>query len=185
MWCIFWNSKYILIRYFFKALGIDVANSLVEDNYIDQAKNILKTYKEKNISIYLPKDIVLTKEFKNNSETKIVDTNKNFIQGYEGVDIGPKTIDDWSKTLKEAKTILWNGPLGVFEIENFSKGTNEIAKIISKIDCISIIGGGDSIAAINKLKLNNKFSHISTGGGASLEFIENKTLPAIEVLSNK
>jgi phosphoglycerate kinase len=101
------------------------------------------------------------------------------------MDIGPKTIKKWLNILKEAKTILWNGPLGVFEFDNFSKGTNEIAKGISTIECTSIIGGGDSIAAINKLGIANKFTHISTGGGASLEFIEFGTLPGIEALSNK
>ena len=127
----------------------------------------------------------MANEFKNEAKTQIITTPERIPDGYEGVDIGPKTIEEYIKLLSDGKTILWNGPLGVFEFENFAKGTNEIAKAITNIDCISIIGGGDSVAAINKLGMADKFTHLSTGGGASLEYIEFGTLPGIEALSDK
>ena len=165
--------------------GIEIGKSLVEDDFINEAKNIMKKCEEKKVALYLPLDIECANEFKNDAKTLIVNSNENIPKDYEGMNIGPKTIKEWKLLLKDAKTILWNGPLGVFEFDNFAKGTNEIAKAISKLECITIIGGGDSVAAINKLNIADKFSHISTGGGASLEFIENKTLPGIEALSDK
>ncbi|OGN65304.1 MAG: phosphoglycerate kinase, partial [Chlamydiae bacterium RIFCSPLOWO2_01_FULL_28_7] len=159
---------------FFKAMGIDVASSLVEDDFLDEAKKVLEKFKIKKVPIYLPIDVLLAKDIKEETETKIVESDKTFLKNYQAVDIGPKTISDWEKKLKLAKTIFWNGPLGIFEIDKFSLGTNKIAKIISDIDAVKIVGGGDSVAAINKLHLEKKFTHLSTGGGASLEFIEFK-----------
>ncbi|MBN2479044.1 MAG: phosphoglycerate kinase [Parachlamydiales bacterium] len=170
---------------FFKSMGKNVGKSLVEDDFIKEAQEIMKKCKEKKINLYLPLDIVVANDFKNDAKTIIIDTQKDIPEDFEGMDIGPKTVKKWTELLKNAKTILWNGPLGVFEFENFSKGTNEIAKVISKIKCISIIGGGDSVAAINKLGIADKFTHISTGGGASLEYIEFGSLPGIEALSVK
>ncbi|NGX62945.1 MAG: Bifunctional PGK/TIM [Candidatus Anoxychlamydiales bacterium] len=170
---------------FLKALNLSVGNSIFEEELVSEAQKIMQKCDEKKVKLYLPLDILIANEFKNEAKTQIINTDENIPDNWEGVDIGPKTIKDWQEHLKDAKTVLWNGPLGVFEFENFAKGTNEIAKIISKIDCVSIIGGGDSIAAINKLGIADKFSHLSTGGGASLEYIEFGTLPGIEALSDK
>ncbi len=170
---------------FFKALHIHVGNSIVEDGYIKEAQKIMQKCDEKKVKLHLPLDTVVANEFKNEAKTHIITIPENFPDGYEGVDIGPKTIEEYTKLLSDGKTILWNGPLGVFEFENFAKGTNEIAKAIAKTDCISVIGGGDSVAAINKLGMADKFTHLSTGGGASLEYIEFGTLPGIGALSDK
>jgi phosphoglycerate kinase len=170
---------------FLKALNFSVGNSIIEEDFVKEAKKIIEKCDKKQVRLYLPLDLIIANDFNNNAKTQIITTDENIPDGWQGMDIGPKTIKKWLNILKEAKTILWNGPLGVFEFDNFSKGTNEIAKGISTIECTSIIGGGDSIAAINKLGIANKFTHISTGGGASLEFIEFGTLPGIEALSNK
>jgi phosphoglycerate kinase len=170
---------------FFKAKNIDVANSLIELDHIKDAVDIMKKCSDKNIKLYLPKDLVIADDLSDKANIKTIDTSKDFDKGFEGVDIGEKTINEWKDSLKKAKTILWNGPLGVFEIDKFANGTNKIALALSNLDAITIVGGGDSVAAINNLHLEDKFSHVSTGGGASLEFIELGTLPGIEVLSDK
>jgi len=170
---------------FLKALNISVGKSIYEEDFIKEAQKIMRKCDEKKVKLHLPLDIVVANEFNNDAKIQIINTDENIPDNYEGMDIGPKTIKEFTNLLKDAKTILWNGPLGVFEFDNFAKGTNEIAKAISKIDCISIVGGGDSIAAINKLGLEDKFSHLSTGGGASLEYIELGSLPGIEALNNK
>ena len=170
---------------FLKALNLSVGKSIYEENFVSEAQKIMQKCDEKKVKLHLPLDTVVANEFKNDAKTEIINADENIPDNFEGMDIGPKTIKEFCNLLKDGKTILWNGPLGVFEFDNFAKGTNEIAKAISKINCISIVGGGDSIAAINKLGIADKFSHLSTGGGASLEYIELGTLPGIEALSDK
>jgi phosphoglycerate kinase len=170
---------------FFKAQGIEMGSSIVEEGEISTVKEILKKCAEKKIKINLPLDLVVADDFKNDAHTKIVSTSENILPPFQGMDIGPKTVDLWSKKLKTAGTIFWNGPLGVFEMPNFAKGTNMIAKALAGSSAITIVGGGDSVSAINHLQLQNKFTHLSTGGGASLEYIEYGTLPGIEALSDK
>ncbi len=169
---------------FFKALGYQIGNSICEDDKIDEANRIMEKAKENNVEFILPVDIHIAKEFSNESEDMIVNSNE-MPEGWQGLDIGPKTIEIFNEKLQGAGTVIWNGPLGVCEFEKYTLGTEEIAKAISETDAISIVGGGDSVAAINKLKLDDKFSHISTGGGASLEFLEGKALPGIECLLQK
>ncbi|MFC1691623.1 phosphoglycerate kinase [Nanoarchaeota archaeon] len=169
-----------MIFTFYKAMGLEIGNSLVEEDQIETAKNILEKGRDK---IILPIDIVCAKEITDEADTITVEYDK-ILPGWIGLDIGPKTIDEFENTLKEAKTIVWNGPLGAFETKQFAVGTNEVAKLISELDAVSIIGGGDSAAAIEKLGIEEKFTHISTGGGASLEFLEGKELPAIKALQD-
>ncbi len=170
---------------FMKALNIPVGNSLVDDAHIDTAKQLMKKCRAKNIDFHLPVDIVITDSLSCNAHTSVALVSDGIEGGWIGADIGQQTVEEWSKFLKKANTIFWNGPLGVFELEQFSHGTEEIAKIIANSYAMSIVGGGDSVAAINKLKLSQKFTHISTGGGATLEFIEHGTLSALKLLSKK
>ena len=170
---------------FLKAQGFEIGKSICEDDKLEEANNILKKAEEKNIKIVLPKDVHVAKEYSNDSEDKIVQT-ANIPVDFEGMDIGLKTIETFIDELEGAKTILWNGPLGVCEFDKFRIGTEKIAESISKNrEAISIVGGGDSVAAIKKLGLEDNFSHISTGGGASLEFLEGKDLPGISCLEEK
>lgn len=170
---------------FLKALNLNIGKSICEEDFIENAQKIMKKCDERKVKLYLPLDTVVADSFQNDAKTQIINTDENIPDNWEGMDIGPKTIKQFTELLKGGKTILWNGPLGVFEFDNFAIGTNEIAQEIAKIDCVSIIGGGDSIAAINKLGIADKFSHLSTGGGASLEYIEVGSLPGIEALSDK
>lgn len=170
---------------FLKAKGYNVGKSLLEEDKIDLAKELIKKAKEKNIKLLLPVDTVVAKEFKNDTEYFTTDV-ENIPEDYMGLDIGDKTIKIFSEVIKNSKTIIWNGPLGVFEMAHFAKGTNAIAEeIAGNNDVISIIGGGDSAAAVEKAGLSDKITHISTGGGASLEFLEGKVLPGIEAVDNK
>ncbi len=169
---------------FFKAQGLNVGTSLIEEDKIDLAKSILENAKTKGVKLLLPVDNKVAKEFSNDSEYLEVASNE-IPDGYMGLDIGTKTIECFKEVLKNAKTVVWNGPLGVFEFENFAHGTNEVAKILANLNATTIIGGGDSAAAIEKLGLADKMTHISTGGGASLEFLEGKVLPGIDCLQNK
>lgn len=170
---------------FYKAMGIEIGKSLLESDYISVAFDILQKAKEKGVSIVLPEDVVVTDSIDN--PTKIKTVNKNEIPSdMIGVDIGPATIRAFSDELKNAKTVFWNGPLGVFEKDEFAKGTIEVAKVLANLkDAIKVIGGGDSAAAVAKAGVENKMTHISTGGGASLEFVEGKPLPGIVVLDDK
>jgi phosphoglycerate kinase len=170
---------------FLKAKGIEIGNSLLEKDLVEEAKYILEKAKNTNVALYLPFDSIIVEKLDNNAPFKIVDTDQGIPNGYQGVDIGPKTIEFYRSQLKKACTVLWNGPLGIFEMSNFAKGTNAIALALSQLNATTIVGGGDSIAAIQMAGVTNKITHISTGGGASLEFIELGTLPGIEVLSNK
>lgn len=163
---------------FLKVQGFNVGSSLVEEEKKDEAKKILEKIKEKGIKLVLPVDHIIVKEIKEDAETKQTQ-DATIPDGWKGVDIGEKTISLAKNLIREAKTIVWNGPMGIFEMEKFSKGTREIAKAIANSKAVSIVGGGDSVSAVEKFKLKEKFSHISTGGGASLEFLEGKELPGV------
>lgn len=170
---------------FLKAEGFNTGSSLLEEDKVDLAKELIKKAKEKNVRLILPKDTVVAKEFKNDTEFFQTDSDKIPID-FMGLDIGEKTIADFENIIKQSRTIIWNGPLGVFEMENFAKGTNSIAKAIAQNkEAVSIIGGGDSAAAVEKIGLADKITHISTGGGASLEFLEGKILPGIDAVNDK
>lgn len=169
---------------FLKAMGYNVGNSICELDRLDLAKETMKKAEEKNVKLLFPVDTVCGKEFSNETEIKVVNS-KEIPDGWQGLDIGPESVKLFTEELKKAKTVMWNGPLGVFEFENFAKGTNAIAKVLSEIDAITIIGGGDSAAAVEKGGYSEKMTHISTGGGASLEFLEGKILPGIDCLENK
>ncbi len=169
---------------FFKAQGLNIGTSICEEDKIDLAKSLLEKAKAKGVQLLLPVDNKVAKEFSN--EVDYIEVASNEIpDGYMGLDIGSKTIEAFKHVLENAKTVVWNGPLGVFEFEKFAVGTNEVAKILANLDATTIIGGGDSAAAIEKLGLADKMTHISTGGGASLEFLEGKVLPGIDCLQNK
>jgi len=169
---------------FLKAQGHNIGNSLLEPDLIDTANEILLRVKKNNVEILLPVDIVGAEEFDNDSEYSTYSIG-NIPDNIIGLDIGPKTIDLFSKKIHEAKTIIWNGPMGAFEMPNFANGTNEIAKILADADCFSVVGGGDSVTAINKAGVTDKIGYISTGGGAFLEILEGKTLPGIAALEKK
>lgn len=169
---------------FLKSLGYSVGKSLLEEDKIDLAKDLYEKAKSKNVNMLLPVDVVVSKEFSNDSDFKTV-TIDSIEEDYMGLDIGYKTVELFSNEIKKAKTVVWNGPMGVFEMPNFSKGTFEIAKAIAETDSISIIGGGDSASAAEKSGFKDKITHISTGGGASLEFLEGKILPGIDAIENK
>lgn len=170
---------------FAKALGGKIGNSICEDDKLDLAREILEKAKAKDVKVYLPIDSVCTKEASENAETIVVPTN-DIPEGFEGLDIGPESIEKFVKIISEYKTIIWNGPLGYFELDKFANGTNSVAKALAENEeAITIIGGGDSAAAVEKFGLAGKMTHVSTGGGASLEFIEGKTLPGIACLMGK
>lgn len=169
---------------FIKALGGNIGKSLVEDDLIDQANEIIEKAREKGVILYLPKDAIAAAEFDNNAETK--QTNSYDIpDGWMGVDIGEEAIQKFSEVIAGSKTILWNGPMGVFEMPNFAKGTRAIAEAIAKATengAYSLVGGGDSVAAITQMGLADKVSYVSTGGGAMLEYIEGKELPGVKAV---
>lgn len=169
---------------FMKALGGEVGNSLLEEDYIDYAKEMMEKAKAKGVKLLIPVDTVIADDFSNDANTKTVDQGK-IDAGWEGLDIGDKTIALYKDAVKDAKTVVWNGPMGVFEMPKFAKGTNAIAEALAEIDATTIIGGGDSVAAVNQAGLGDKMTHISTGGGASLEFLEGKELPGIAALNDK
>jgi len=173
---------------FLKSLGYNVGSSLVEDDKLDLAKRILEQAKEKGTEIVLPVDAVCAQKIEAGVETKTIDIKDGIPEGWMGLDIGPKTVELFRNSITGAKTIVWNGPMGVFEIEDFSNGTKEVAIAIAEETpkgATTIIGGGDSAAAIAKFGLKDKVSHVSTGGGASLEFLEGKELPGIASIANK
>ena len=169
---------------FMKAMGYETGKSLLEEDYVDYAKEMMDKAKAKGVKLLIPIDTVVAKEFSNDAEYKTVDADK-IEPDYMGLDIGEKTVKLFVDAVKDAKTVVWNGPMGVFEMPNFAKGTNAVAKALADIDAITIIGGGDSVAAVNQAGLGDKMSHISTGGGASLEFLEGKELPGIACLNDK
>ena len=166
---------------FYAAKGIKVGNSLVEKDKIDVAKQILDKAGDK---LVLPIDNVVADKFNNDADTKVVEGDID--DGWMALDIGPKSVEEFKNVLKDAKTVVWNGPMGVFEMPNFAKGTLEIGKFLGTLtDATTIVGGGDSTAAVKKLGIADKLTHISTGGGASLEYLEGKTLPGIAAVSDK
>ena len=169
---------------FYKAQGHHIGTSICEEDKLDLAKSILEKAQEKGVKLLLPVDNHVSSEYSNNGEEKMVDSTE-IPDGFMGLDIGPKTIEKFEEAVKDAKTVVWNGPLGVCEFDKFATGTKAVATMLSKLDAITIIGGGDSAAAIEKLGLADKMTHISTGGGASLEFLEGKTLPGIACLQDK
>ncbi len=169
---------------FIKANGGEIGDSLCEEDKIEEAKNIMKKAKESKVKIVLPDDTRVTTEFSNDTPDKVVDSDK-IPAGYQGLDIGPRTFKKFTDELQGSKTILWNGPLGVCEFDKYCIGTEKVAEAIAETDATSIVGGGDSVAAIKKLGLEDKFTHISTGGGASLELLEGKALPGLVCLTDK
>jgi len=169
---------------FIKAMGGKVGNSLVEDDKLEVAKEIMKTAEKNNVKLVLPVDNIVSRSEQKAEDVKICPID-DIEDGYIGVDIGPKTILLFEKEIKQAKTVVWNGPLGIFEVAEFSNGTMSIANAIASLDIISIIGGGDSAAAVEKAGLEKNMTHVSTGGGASLEFLEGKILPGIAALQDR
>ncbi len=169
---------------FFKSMGHGVGKSVCELDKLDLAKELMEKAKAKGVKLMLPVDTKVGKEFDANTESKVVKYTE-IPDEWEGFDIGTETIEMYKKELQNAKTVIWNGPVGLFEFDQFAVGTNSIAKALADIDAVKIIGGGDSAAAVEKAGLAEKFTHISTGGGASLEFLEGKKLPGIEALQDK
>ncbi len=168
---------------FLKSQGQEIGNSLCEEDKLDYAKEMLEKAKTKGVKLLLPVDHVEGKEFSNDTEHKVVDTIE---AGWSGFDIGPKTIAEYTKALDGAKTVVWNGPMGVFEFDNFAEGTLEICKAVANLkDATTVIGGGDSVNAVKRLGFADKMTHISTGGGASLEFLEGKELPGVAACDNR
>ena len=168
---------------FLKAQGYSIGTSLCEDDRLDYAKEMIEKAKAKGVNFLLPVDNRIAAEFKD-VEAKVTE-GQDIPDGFMGLDIGPKTEKIYADAIKDAKTVVWNGPMGVFEFENYNKGTIAVAKAMADADATTVIGGGDSAAAVNILGFGDKMTHISTGGGASLEFLEGKTLPGIAALNDK
>ncbi|MDO4169404.1 MAG: phosphoglycerate kinase [Lachnospiraceae bacterium] len=168
---------------FAKAQGYEVGKSLLEEDYLDYAKEMVEKAKEKGVNFLLPVDTVVAKEFSNDAESRVIEGSMDADE--MGMDIGPKTREIYANAVKDAKTVVWNGPMGVFEMPNFAKGTVAVAEALADIDAVTIIGGGDSAAAVNQLGFGDKMTHISTGGGASLEFLEGKDLPGVVAANDK
>lgn len=171
---------------FVKAMGGEVGNSLVEDDFIDTAKQIMADAEQKGVKLMIPSDTVIADEFSNEANTQDVDI-KSIPEGWLGLDIAANTITDFKQAILDSKLILWNGPMGVFEMSKFQNGTKEVALAVAEATqngAFSLVGGGDSVAAVNKFDLANKVSHVSTGGGAMLEYLEGKTLPGIAAILN-
>ena len=166
---------------FFKAQGYEIGNSLVEDDYLEEAKRLME---EAGDRLVLPVDVVVAEAMEEDAESETVPVD-GIPAGRMGLDIGPKTVDLFTEHISGASTIFWNGPMGVFEIDAFAKGTEGVARAVAESGATSVVGGGDSVAAVNKLGLEDRMSHISTGGGASLEYVEGKELPGIAVLPDK
>ena len=169
---------------FFKSMGYGVGNSICELDKLELAQSLMQKAKEKNVKFMLPVDTKIGKEFAKDTESKTVKYTE-IPDGWEGFDIGAETIKMYEEEVKKAKTVIWNGPVGLFEFDQFAIGTNAMARALAETDAVTIIGGGDSAAAIEKAGLSSKMTHISTGGGASLEFLEGKKLPGIECLLDK
>ena len=169
---------------FLKAGGYSIGSSLVEEDKVEYAKDMMQKAESKKVKFLIPVDHIVADRFSAEAEP-VVTESQNIPDGYMGLDIGPKTAEMYKGAISVAKTIIWNGPMGVFEFANFAKGTIAVAEAMSKVDATTVIGGGDSAAAVNQLGFGDKMTHISTGGGASLEFLEGKLLPGIEALTNK
>ena len=169
---------------FFKAKGYNIGKSIVEEDKVELAKELMEKAKSKGVELLLPVDCTVANEFKNDAERKVVKSD-SIEDGWMGLDIGTEAIKIFSEAVKNAKTVIWNGPMGVFEMPNYAIGTKAVAQAMVDSDALTIIGGGDSAAAVEQMGLADKISHVSTGGGASLEFLEGKVLPGIDVLLDK
>lgn len=169
---------------FLKAQGNEVGKSLVDNEKIDLALGFINKAKEKGVNFLLPKDIIVADDFSNTANTKVVAVNQ-IPADWEGLDIGPETCKLYAETIKNSKLVVWNGPMGVFEMDLFAEGTKAVAQACAETEAYTIIGGGDSAAAVEKFKMADKMDHISTGGGASLEFMEGKALPGVVALQDK
>lgn len=169
---------------FFKAMGYEIGTSILDEESIDLASQLMQKAEQAGVELLLPVDTVCADEFSNDAKKAVFDRDK-IPADMMGMDIGPKTIDIYKKAIADAKTIVWNGPAGVFEMSNFAEGTKSIAEALAASDAVTIIGGGDSAAAVEQFGFADKMTHISTGGGASLEFLEGKALPGIECLEEK
>ena len=169
---------------FMKALGEEVGDSLLEADYLDYAKEMMEKAKDKGVNLLIPVDTVIADAFSNDANRKVVGRG-GIEAGWQGLDIGPETQKLFADAVKDAKTVVWNGPMGCFEMPNFAAGTVAVAKALADIDATTIIGGGDSAAAVNQLGFGDKMTHISTGGGASLEVLEGKELPGVAAASDK
>ncbi|MCX7570153.1 phosphoglycerate kinase [Tumebacillus sp. DT12] len=171
---------------FLKAMGYKLGNSLVEADKLDLASALLAKAESKGVMVFLPEDLVVASEFKADAEHKIVDAELEGVpDGWMALDIGPKSMKTFDLVVKRSNTVIWNGPMGVFEMEAFAKGTNAVAESVAKCTGTTIVGGGDSVAAVEKSGLADQMTHISTGGGASLEFLEGKALPGVVALNDK
>ena len=169
---------------FLKAQGKEIGKSLLEEDKMDLSLELIKKAEANNVKILLPKDVVIADEIKEDAETEIVDID-NIPTDKEALDIGPKTAKEYADIINKAKTVVWNGPMGVFEVKVFANGTNEVAKALADSSATTIVGGGDSAIAIEEAGYKDKITHVSTGGGASLEFLEGKTLPGIDCIDEK
>ncbi len=169
---------------FYKAMGYETGTSILDRDSVEIAAGIMKKAEETGVNLVLPLDCVCTEEFSNDSPYEVYDRDK-IPADKMGMDIGPKTAELFESVLRDAKTVVWNGPMGVFEMENFAKGTYTIAKILAELDAVTVIGGGDSAAAVEQAGFADRMTHISTGGGASLEYLEGKVLPGIACLEEK
>lgn len=170
---------------FLKAQGIEVGSSILEEKQLSTAKDLLKLSVTKNLPLFLPKDLVIADKIDKNAQVKIISVQEGVPSGWQGVDLGPQTLKEWTALLQKGETIFWNGPVGIFEIPLFAKGTESLAQSLASCKSTRIIGGGDSVSAINQLNLAKNFTHLSTGGGAALELIEHGKLPGIDALSDK
>ncbi len=173
---------------FYKAMGYDIGDSLLEEDSIPVAKEILEKAKEKNVQLMLPEDCVIAEKIEDGVETKVINAADGVPAGWKILDIGPKATETFSNTLESAKIVLWNGPMGVFEVDAFAQGTLGVAKSLAtatKNGAVTVVGGGDSAAAIKQMGLGDQVTHVSTGGGASLEFLEGKELPGVEAIPKK
>jgi len=170
---------------FFKAQGYEIGNSLLDESKLQESLGFIEKAKELGKNLYLPIDTVIADDFSASANTKVVTAEEGIPAGWEGIDIGPKTRELYADVIKNSKLVVWNGPMGVFEIEPFSHGTRAVAEACAETSAYTIIGGGDSAAAVEKFQLKDKMDHISTGGGASLEFMEGKALPGVVALNDK
>ena len=169
---------------FSKAKGGSVGKSLLEPDYFEYALNMVKKAEEKGVKLLLPVDALIADDFSNDANTQVV-RDGEIPEGWMGLDVGPETAKIYADAVKDAKTVVWNGPMGCFEMPKFAAGTETVAKALAETDAVTIIGGGDSAAAVNQLGYGDKMTHISTGGGASLEFLEGKELPGVAAANNK
>ena len=169
---------------FLKASGNEMGKSLVEDDKLDLAKQLITKAQEKKVELILPTDIIAAKEFKADADFRTIKVQE-IAQDEMALDIGPETTEHFNQYIQKAQTIVWNGPMGVFEMDNFAKGTEKVAKAVASCPGTTIVGGGDSVAAVEKMGVSDKLTHISTGGGASLEFLEGKILPGVAALKDR